>query len=176
MSGTEETKKLTLEEKVDKILDFNRDIATTMNNLKIDLTGKMEDIAKSLTTRIEANEADIVQLNKDISPLKKSTEKNTDDITALRTELRTHIDQVKREAVLRDLKSRELNIMIGNIPDSNKWEDREKSIDLVRKFLSDLFAADDEEDIHYHPESITIVDAHRVPQNPLAFFTPKQKR
>ena len=170
------TDEATINAKLDKILTFNCKISETLNNLKIELTDKMNELSDSLTKRIKSNENDIIDLKSSIEPLQVKANQNANETEKLRKELNKHIQQVKKEAVLRDLKSRELNIMIGNIPDSNKWEDRNQSMKLVRNFLANLFSHDDNDHSHYNPGDIVIVDAHRVPQNPIKFFTSTQKK
>ena len=161
-SLTVDTSTLTMEEKIDKLLEFNVHISRNMKKVANDV----EEVKNSLSTKIDA-------VKEDVEEVKQAAEVNKDNISIMRTELDELKDYVK------NAKIRETNLAVHNrrydliayrLEDPNTWETATQSIEKVRKFLHDINIRDPDDpndnDI-WDPDSVVIKEAHRLPQNPL---------
>ena len=161
---------LTTDEKLDKILQFNVLMSQQFKATENKLVRKMETFEKKIDAKLSDLDEKILNCQASNAATNSKADNNTLEITNLRNELNAHISSYKKAATLKELKSREHNLIIGNLPDQAVWETREQSMKAVRDFLTELFAVNSEENPYYDPECIEIEDAHRVPQSPVSFF------
>ena len=166
---------LTIDEKLDKILEFNVLMSQLFKATENKLIQKMETFETKIDAKINDHNVKIMNCQVNNAATNSKAENNTLEITNLRNELNAHISTYKKATTLKDLKSREHNLIIGNLPDQAVWETREQSMKAVRDFLTELFAVNSEENPYYDPDCIEIEDAHRVPQSPVSFFTAENK-
>lgn len=161
---------LSLDEKINKLLKFNAAMGSHLMTFETKIEERLSALETSVNSKVESLTEDVDNLKSATNENKVRADNNAAEIVKLRQELESHVSDVKKKAVLRDLKSREHNLVIGNIPDGNAWETRERSMQLVRKFLKDLFAINSQKNDNFDPNTIVIEDAHRIPQNPTTFF------
>ena len=156
---------LSMEQKIDKLLEFNVHIAKAVKNVD----NALQDVQTSLSTKIEAVEAEV-------TTVKQTAEDNKTEVAAMRTEiddLKTYVKNAKIREINQAVHGRRYDIIISRLPDANTWEPAGKSIEIVRKFLRDINIADPDDPNNnddWDPDSVVIKEAHRLPQNPIQTF------
>ena len=153
------TSELTMEQKIDKLLDFNLHITKAVKKIDND----MQDMRNSLSTKIDA-------VKEEVDAVKETAETNKNDISKMKSrlnELETYVKHAKIRDLNQAVHGRRYDLIAYRLADPNTWETAGKSIEIVRQFLHDLNNADPDENNTWDPNSVVIKEAHRLPQNPL---------
>ena len=161
---------LSLEEKVNLILQKTISNESKMDSMKSELSEKISTLNENLTKQI--NEVD----NR-VTTVQTSCNSNTEEIKTVNSELallRNEVSRMKINEINRDVHSRRFNLVVGNIKDDGGWEAPGTSMVKVRQFLHSINQQEFDEDGNqvydgWNPDTIVIKEAHRLPQDPTKF-------
>ena len=85
----------------------------------------------------------------------EAVEKSTSNVVSLEQRYKDAIRKTEVSMSLSELHSKRLNITAYNVPQEDKWESREKSLETTKFFLKHILKID-------KGENMVIVDAHRM--------------
>ena len=77
---------------------------------------------------------------------------------------------LSQEKLMKEMHDKKLKLLIDGLKENkgNVWENKEKTAYIFQKFLSD--------GLKLEPDSINLVDIHRLPQRPLLFNGTRKTR
>ena len=145
----------------------------------VDISGKIDQIINSLSTvverldsiesrislfenKTEANERRIGELESNQIKLEQRISELGSQINEVKTETEEAQAKARHNELSRDLYSKRFNYLIHGLEENpnNAWETREQTEQWFRTFVTEGLKIDD-------PNSINIVDIHRLPQFPI---------
>ena len=136
----------------------------TINNQPESLAGIMKAI------KLMANSVMELHTKVDnVSTLNERVTMNEESIAALQSQVNISAQSAQRTRILNDLYSKRMNMIIHGIEDNLAWETRQLSLEHVKRFLNVALKVED-------ADKIKIIDAHRMPMNPLNRKQPRSSR
>ena len=130
-----------------------------------DVLTRLDDIEKSFNSKLEEINKKFDDVSAKVINLETrmdTVEKTVQSLENMKSKMQSEIKKTKSAGIMAEYKSKELNVILSNVPQESLQEDMKESFNKVKAVIKDVLLVDD----------IEITHAHRLPKGGSATSRP----